>query len=524
MKFAVFELERTAEGLRVHQESYARDLLDQYHDEIPGEENAPAVKVYETSSLDPDADVTSIVKRAQALIGQLLWLSNRTRPDLAYAVNLAAQKIMANPCEAVARAEHAICYLGHAPGVSLHYKPAGKLDQLRFQETPTSLDSYSDASFAADEQCRSFGCIQLFWGGLLLMQFFHLFSQGANCFLRMRCRRPLSRRQTCCSMMGLMVGCEGHNRLVLACTRGNLLRRTWGSCAKPCEHYNAKELFLTGVHPRKFGACCFFLQSIAIEAHLCRLSFMAKLRLVFCTHWCKHGHHNVCLLCGTFHARLNWTSATTSLVAVGSGSFTCCVLSEKLTFISCGREQCQDMHTMLAVSFATGVVSKQSHSNAALIGASSMLGWGMLQCFMMLRMPFPHLLMPLWTPQCVNMPVLTMWNCLCKGTAKLLYFCETHSSLHTQSCKWDAGICKGIAWPLHSSCLCTFQLLKSGMSHVKRYHMERRFLQPTRSLANVVARPSALLRTMQPKHTPYQRRHGRRLGPKLARIGHGSEP
>ena len=159
-------------------------------------------------------------------------------------------------------------------------------------------------------------------------------------------------------------------RLRRACTRGNLLRWTWGSCAKPCEHCNAKDLFLTG--PRKFGACCFFLQSIAIEAHLCRLSFMAKLRLVFCTHWCKHGHHNVCLLCGTFHARLNWTSATTSLFVVGSGSFICCVLSEKLTLISCRREQCQDMHTMLAVSFATGVVSKQSHSNAALIGASSM--------------------------------------------------------------------------------------------------------------------------------------------------------
>ena len=172
MKFAGFELERTAEGLRVHQESYVRDLLDQYHDEIPGEENAPAVKVYETSSLDLDTDVTSVVKRAQALIGQLLWLSNRTRPDLAYAVNIAAQKIVANPCEAVARAEHAIRYLRHAPGVSLHYKPAtgncGKWDQLRFQETATSLDSYSDASFAADEQCRSFGCIQLFWAGALI--------------------------------------------------------------------------------------------------------------------------------------------------------------------------------------------------------------------------------------------------------------------------------------------------------------------------------------------------------------------
>ncbi|CAE7942455.1 proS [Symbiodinium necroappetens] len=169
------------------------------------------------------------------------------------------------------------------------------------------------------------------------------------------------------------------------CSRGT------GEIAKPCEHYNAEKLFLAGVHPRKFGACCFSHQSIAIEAHLCRRNVMPKLSLGFCTHWCKHGHHNACLLCGTFHARLNWTSAITSLAAVGRGPFTCYVLSERLTFISYGREQCQDMHIMLAGSFATGVVSKRSHSNVALVGASSMLGWGMMQ-------------------QYANMPVLTMWR------------------------------------------------------------------------------------------------------------------
>ena len=164
------------------------------------------------------------------------------------------------------------------------------------------------------------------------------------------------------------------------CSRGT------GEIAKPCEHYNAEKLFLAGVHPRKFGACCFSHQSIAIEAHLCRRNVMPKLSLGFCAHWCKHGHHNACLLCGTFHARLNWTSAITSLAAVGRGPFTCYVLSERLTFISYGREQCQDMHIMLAGSFATGVVSKRSHSNVALVGASSMLGWGMMSpCSLTLR-------------------------------------------------------------------------------------------------------------------------------------------
>ena len=342
---------------------------------------------------------------------------------------------------------------------------------------------------------------------LLLMQSFRLYSQGANCFQKTQCRRTLFQRRTFCSMLGLVVGHGGHNRLVLACTCtfGSLQRRTWGSCAKPCEHYDAKELFLTGVHPRKFGACCFFHQSTAVEAHLCRRSFMAKLRLDSCTHWSKQEHHNAYLLCGTFHARLSWTSATTSLAAVGRGSFICYVLSEKLTFINCGREQCQDMHIMLAVSFATAVASKQSHSSVALTGASNMQGWGTSLCSMMLRMLFPHRLMTPWMQQCANMPVLTMWSCSCRGTAKLIYFCETHSGLHTQSCRWAAGICRVIAWPLHSSCLCTFQQLKSGTSHVKRYRTERRFLPQIRSLATAATPHSALLRMMLPKHMPYQR-------------------
>ena len=77
---------------------------------------------------------------------------------------------------------------------------------------------------------------------------FRLYSQGANCFQKTQCRRTLFQRRTFCSMMGLVVGHGGHNRLVLACTCtfGSLQRRTWGSCAKPCEHYDAKELFLTG--------------------------------------------------------------------------------------------------------------------------------------------------------------------------------------------------------------------------------------------------------------------------------------
>ena len=172
LKFAGFELVRTAEGIRLHQESYVRDLLEQCEDTVLGTERTPAVKmgVYE----DPvdHSERLELTKRAQGLVGQLLWLSGRTRPDLAYAVSVAASKIVPNPREAVARAEHLVRYLRHAPGVALHYKPAtgrcGRWNQLRHGQTSTTIEVYTDASFAADEQCRSFGSVQLFWGGALI--------------------------------------------------------------------------------------------------------------------------------------------------------------------------------------------------------------------------------------------------------------------------------------------------------------------------------------------------------------------
>ncbi|CAE7234908.1 RE1, partial [Symbiodinium necroappetens] len=172
MKFAGYELQKTSEGVRLHQESYVQDLLEQNEGLITGEERAPAIKMGSFDDVESDVEQRELTKRAQGLIGQLLWLAGRTRPDLAYGVSMAAQKIASSPREALARAEHLVKYLRYAPGVGLHYKEAdgncGKWDQLRHKQTGDTLDVYTDASFAADEQCRSFGSVHLYWGGALV--------------------------------------------------------------------------------------------------------------------------------------------------------------------------------------------------------------------------------------------------------------------------------------------------------------------------------------------------------------------
>ena len=172
MKFAGYEIQRTSEGIRLHQESYTQDLLEQNEEVITGIERTPAVKMGAFEDVTDEAERREVIKRSQCLIGQLLWLAGRTRPDLAYGVSMAAQKIASSPREALARAEHLVRYLRGSHGVGLHYKVAdgncGKWDQLRHQQTGSTLDVYTDASFAADEQCRSFGSVHLYWGGALV--------------------------------------------------------------------------------------------------------------------------------------------------------------------------------------------------------------------------------------------------------------------------------------------------------------------------------------------------------------------
>ncbi|OLP90889.1 Retrovirus-related Pol polyprotein from transposon TNT 1-94 [Symbiodinium microadriaticum] len=172
MKFAGYELQKTSEGIRLHQESYVQDLLEQNEETVTGIERTPAVKMSSFDDPVDEAERRELTKRSQCLIGQLLWLAGRTRPDLSYGVSMAAQKIVSSPREALARAEHLVRYLRGSPGISLHYKAAdgscGRWNQLRHQQTSHTLDVYTDASFAADEQCRSFGSVQLYWGGALV--------------------------------------------------------------------------------------------------------------------------------------------------------------------------------------------------------------------------------------------------------------------------------------------------------------------------------------------------------------------
>ena len=171
VSFDGFEIDRLASGdYLVHQNSYSREILKQYH-WVKGSSNVPSTK--EVPNHVPGKPGSEVLRQAQGLTGQLLWLAGRTRPDIAYAVSVMGQSIAQDPEGTVARGHTLVKYLRGAPDVALRYGKApesyGRWGQLQWKQTTGKIDLFSDASFLADSESRSVGCSQMFWAGSLVM-------------------------------------------------------------------------------------------------------------------------------------------------------------------------------------------------------------------------------------------------------------------------------------------------------------------------------------------------------------------
>ena len=94
----------------------------------------------------------SDVKEAQKQTGELLWLANRTRPDLCYAVSLMSQYATRRPLGVQAIGKQVRCHLRSTPTLALEYgpywwretlekeDPSGESDmRIRFTQMPVSL-------------------------------------------------------------------------------------------------------------------------------------------------------------------------------------------------------------------------------------------------------------------------------------------------------------------------------------------------------------------------------------------------
>ena len=159
-------IERAMDGiLYCHQKGCIKDLLEPWGmlhanpARTTGDPDSYKTELARQGKLQSDErtaeDKEVVRKKAQAIIGGLLWLTTRTRPDLAYQVGHAATLVQQHPDEAVAEAKHSLRYVKGT---------AGKMLRLTPDQAEKGLEVYADASFAPTGKSSPTGVVILWMG------------------------------------------------------------------------------------------------------------------------------------------------------------------------------------------------------------------------------------------------------------------------------------------------------------------------------------------------------------------------
>ena len=147
VKFCGFELTKRGDQFLLSQQSYAQDLLDRH----PGVacRSTPFPGVLDE---EPEDEVRiQDVRAAQGIVGELLWLSCRTRPDFSYGVSWMGRMVTKAPRRVCQYGEHMLGYLKTTVSMALHYgscEPGQRGEsELAFPRSMLRLEVHSDASF-----------------------------------------------------------------------------------------------------------------------------------------------------------------------------------------------------------------------------------------------------------------------------------------------------------------------------------------------------------------------------------------
>ena len=87
MRFCGVEIERQGRALLIHQASYIEDVVKRYEESLGAplvETSCPFPKVQDPE--EPESSSPVALRKAQALAGELLWVSGKTRVDIVYGV------------------------------------------------------------------------------------------------------------------------------------------------------------------------------------------------------------------------------------------------------------------------------------------------------------------------------------------------------------------------------------------------------------------------------------------------------
>ena len=145
------------------QEGYVQELL-QRHEGVTGTSLIP----YPPEKDPEESEEVDLqrVREAQGWIGELTWLCTRTRVDIAWAVNKAAQLSAKRPLRATRVCQFIIRYLRQVPDLALIYQQM-RATQPHSEASESLIETYTDASFAPSGERSQSGAVVLWAGGVL---------------------------------------------------------------------------------------------------------------------------------------------------------------------------------------------------------------------------------------------------------------------------------------------------------------------------------------------------------------------
>lgn len=151
--FLGMEIERNEDGLKLKQEKYASSILQRFN---MSEANPTPTPMIFSNCNEAEADESGYPYREA--VGSLLYLANKTRPDISYAVSYESRSLNEPSSQDIANVKRTMRYLKGNLNDCVMYKTASNSKKLV---------AYSDADYAGDLKTRrsTTGYIIFYAGG-----------------------------------------------------------------------------------------------------------------------------------------------------------------------------------------------------------------------------------------------------------------------------------------------------------------------------------------------------------------------
>jgi hypothetical protein len=149
-KFLGMELEKMGGdvlGIVMKQEVYAKNIIQKF---MPGC-NAVNTPMVPGTVLTNEGEPLPNDNEYAAIVGSLLYLSVKTRPDIAYAVGVLARFMSCPKAPHLKAAKHVIRYIAKDPAAGIMFYGRRLTDKTR---ADLFVSAYTDADFAGDLTMR----------------------------------------------------------------------------------------------------------------------------------------------------------------------------------------------------------------------------------------------------------------------------------------------------------------------------------------------------------------------------------